>query len=291
MNAMKYSEDQLISWTKPASDSEENRIENTISMVKSAIKKYDWLSNGISYMPTVDLKGSYKSNTNVKRDSDVDLYVLFSAHCYITNSAQQVSAQHVGGSFSCEHFRDHLERALRNDFGSNIDTTSPKAFKIRSNARRVNADVTPFVTATHESTPSENGMCFTDRDGNFFINFSEQDYLNGVRKNTATGRTYKRVVRILKYIRNDISLDVPSFLIESLIYNAPDHFFNDTLVASTTYAQKIRAIAEYLYPLIKKSSGTFFEVNGIKRLFSGNQKWSTTTAMYLLEQVYERLEA
>ena len=187
MITTKYAEDQLIQWTKPASDSEENRIENTISRVKSAVWQYDWANNGIHYMPTVDLKGSYKSNTNVKRDSDVDLYVLFSAHWYITNSVQQVSVQHVGGSLTCTQFRDHLERALRNVFGSDIDTTSPKAFKIRSNAYRVNADVTPFVTANHESNPAENGMCFIDRGGNFFINFSEQDYTNGVRKNGSSG--------------------------------------------------------------------------------------------------------
>lgn len=290
MEATKYSEEQLIRWTKPASDSEENRIENTISMVRSAIRKYDWSSNGISYMPTVDLKGSYKSNTNVKRDSDVDLYVLFSAHWYITNSVQQVSERHVGGSLTCKQFRDHLEQALRNVFGSDIDTASPKAFKIRSNAYRVNADVTPFVTANHESNPAENGMCFIDRDENFFINFSEQDYANGVRKNENTGRTYKRIVRILKYIRNDIGLEAPSFLIESLIYNAPDRLFNDTLLTPTTYAQKIRAIAEYLYPIARDSAAALYEVNKIKSLFSEKQKWTTATAMTFLEQVYARLE-
>lgn len=33
---MRYSESTLVTWTKPASDTEETKIENTISMIKNA---------------------------------------------------------------------------------------------------------------------------------------------------------------------------------------------------------------------------------------------------------------
>jgi len=90
MEATRYSEQQLINWTKPTSDSEENRIENTISMVRAAIQQHNWSSNGISHAPIVDLKGSYKSNTNVRIDSDVDLYVLFEKHFFTIDFDQEV---------------------------------------------------------------------------------------------------------------------------------------------------------------------------------------------------------
>lgn len=290
MYTTKYSEDQLIQWTKPASDSEENRIENTISMVRLAISQYDWKMNGFLRAPVVDLKGSYKSNTNVRRDSDVDIYALFEDYSYTVDSFQGISAYHQGGGpISCSVIRSHLGRALKNKFGASVDDSGSKAFKIHSGSYRVDADVTPFVTAKHENHSYENGMCFLDTKGLFFVNYPAQDQNNGVRKNDNTGRAYKRIVRILKYIRNDIGLDAPSFLIESLIYNAPNYLFNDTILVPTTYAQKIRSIAQHLYLIIKDQSHTLYEVNQIKKLFSDKQKWETSTTMTLLEHVYERL--
>lgn len=291
MYATKYSEDQLIRWTKPASDSEENRIENTITMVRSAINQYDWQMNGFLRAPVVDLKGSYKSNTNVRRDSDVDIYALFEDYSYTVDAFQGISACHQGsGPITCSVIHSHLGRAQKNKFGASVDDSGSKAFKIRSGSYRVDADVTPFVTAKHENHSYENGMCFMDTKGLFFVNYPAQDQNNGVRKNDDTGRTYKRIVRILKYIRNDIGLDAPSFLIESLIYNAPDYLFNDTIFAPTTYAQKIRRIAQHLYSIVKNQSQVLYEVNQIKKLFSEKQKWEPATAITLLENVYGRLE-
>lgn len=42
---MKYKEYTLNSWTSPLSQSEEERVENTIRMIKNAISSYSKLSN------------------------------------------------------------------------------------------------------------------------------------------------------------------------------------------------------------------------------------------------------
>ena len=67
--------------------------------------------------------------------------------------------------------------------------------------------------------------------GSRIINWPEQTYNNGVERNTATGRKYKRVIRILKRLRDRMQDDgiaiakkTPSFLIECLVWNADVDF-------------------------------------------------------------------
>ena len=39
---MAYTEEQLIAFTKPLSDTEDQKAQNSINMVQSAIDNYDW---------------------------------------------------------------------------------------------------------------------------------------------------------------------------------------------------------------------------------------------------------
>ncbi|MEG1647743.1 MAG: nucleotidyltransferase domain-containing protein, partial [Bacilli bacterium] len=77
---MRYTESQLESFTKPISDSENQRCENMIKMVKEAIQGYyietrDDKMNLNNY--EIFLQGSYANNTNVKQNSDVDICVMY----------------------------------------------------------------------------------------------------------------------------------------------------------------------------------------------------------------------
>ena len=77
---MRYTEAQLESFTKPISDSENQRCENMIKMVKEAIQCYynetrDYKMNLDNY--EIFLQGSYANNTNVKQNSDVDICVMY----------------------------------------------------------------------------------------------------------------------------------------------------------------------------------------------------------------------
>ena len=77
---MRYTESQLESFTKPISDSENQRCENMIRMVKEAIQGYygetrDYKMNLSNY--EIFLQDSYANNTNVKQNSDVDICVMY----------------------------------------------------------------------------------------------------------------------------------------------------------------------------------------------------------------------
>jgi hypothetical protein len=45
---MAYTEDQLIAFTKPLSDTEDQKAQNSIAMVQSAIDAYDWSAADLS---------------------------------------------------------------------------------------------------------------------------------------------------------------------------------------------------------------------------------------------------
>src|SRR5690606_13217999 len=96
---------------------------------------------------------------------------------------------------------------------------------IKANTYRVEADVAAFFE--HRRYTSQYNylsgveMIPDNRDPYIVRNWPEQHYENGVGKNNATGRRYKRIVRILKTLSNEMSANgiksaasAPSFLVE-----------------------------------------------------------------------------
>lgn len=76
---MRYSENTLKGWKDPASVTEEQRITNTINMIKSAV-------NGCVELKDLSIEvfvqGSYANNTNVRTNSDVDVCVMLTSTFY-----------------------------------------------------------------------------------------------------------------------------------------------------------------------------------------------------------------
>ena len=79
--------------------------------------------------------------------------------------------------------------------------------------------------------------------GGLIENWPQQNYYNGVTRNDETARSYKRVIRIIKRLRDRMqddqitgANDIASFLIESLVWNAPvEAFQHDTYTADLRY--------------------------------------------------------
>ena len=70
---LNYSETTLQQWTAPLTQSENQRAENAVWMIKDAIRKDEELK---SMDIEVFIQGSYGNNTNVRSDSDVDVCVM-----------------------------------------------------------------------------------------------------------------------------------------------------------------------------------------------------------------------
>lgn len=109
---MRYSENTLQSWTAPLSETEENRVENTIRMIKDAIQSKEELAD-VNY--EIFVQGSYANNTNVRQNSDIDICVMLTSSFY-TNYEDGMSSSDFGytdGGMSFQNFREYVIDALR----------------------------------------------------------------------------------------------------------------------------------------------------------------------------------
>lgn len=263
---VRITEEILKQWADPASDSEENRCDRTINSIKSCISTFDFGALGI---PDVILRGSYKNNTNVRRDSDVDMYVLFDNFSFSCNSYFKPLPVTGNPGPNYNEFKNAIYNCLQQKYGYSDVSKGRKSIKIKSNNYRVDADVVPVTKLFYYSNYGSSevkGVAFFSSNGEFIVNFPVQDNDNGCIKNNNTNHRYKHMVRIFKRFRNElennkqISSHISSYVIESLLYNVPDNYFN-----GESYVNMLINIVHYLYQLI--GTTRFSEVNRIKEMF------------------------
>jgi hypothetical protein len=296
-------------WQKPASDTEEAEIEAIARRVRQAMGRSAFLP-GRSW--SIVKQGSYHNNTNVRTDSDVDLCVCLDDAYFVDGPVNDFPGLAELGRelipFTFEWYRGHIAWCLAEEFGRSAVTIGTKAVHLHKNDdERINADVVPAfafqrfgprAAPTRRRNPPAVGVALMTTTGQRISNFPAQHYINGCAKNDGTGRCYKRVVRIIKRIRNhmaenidlpqvarDRAKNTPSFLIESLVYNCldTDHFQNASIY------DDVVAVLRYLsYVLANRSNGAtllgaptwawWYEVNGLKPLFGPEQAWTVATA-------------
>lgn len=128
------------------------------------------------------------------------------------------------------------------------------------------------------------GTAILSKDGrNFTLNYPDQHADNGRSKRLNTGLQFKRVVRIVKRLRADMTErgilrdKVPSFLLECLVYLVEDRYFT---VASDDRYERVSRILNRLAEILANPliAYTSYEINGIRSLFGGGQAWTLDTA-------------
>jgi hypothetical protein len=237
----------------------------------------------------------------VRLDSDVDVAVEFQEIFYweATNDAAGMSGADLGitpysGSYPPERFKDDVQSALVNRFGATTVDRGDKAIHVQESNSSPSADVVPcFTYHRYDSIGSQyhRGIQLHADSGARVENWPEQSYENGVTKNEATGKRYKRVVRILKRLENDmvekgVNAEVPSFLTECLVYNVPNEGFRNE-----SYQTNLRYVLAHLFNGTLEGGGAekWVEVNGLKWLFHPTQRWSETQAHTFLSRAWNYL--
>lgn len=304
------SEAQLAAWTKPAFDNEDAKRENTEKLIREAIRRHPFLQTIASDI-SVYAKGSYKNNTNVRRDSDVDIAVEYTGAIY-TDYGAETSRDEVRrvrgtsaysgplraptGGVDVPRFKGAIQEAMETAFGPGSVTRGNKVITVRESSRSLAADLVPCQTYRKYWTPQRyrRGIrLLPDRDPGYLIkNFPEQHYRNGVAKNDRTSRRFKSVVRILKNLENQMVKDgaireVPSFLIECLAFNAPDDRYGEA-----TWGARLRRVLFYIWDDTAKDGyeERWMEVNDIKYLFHVNQKWAVEDARDFSHAAWQYVE-
>jgi hypothetical protein len=274
-------------WTGRASDAEQTRYENTRDAIKDALR----VTALSPYTFDVYAKGSYPAFTNVVRDSDVDIAVELTtffqfsfSHDAVGASLADVGGVTYKGGASLGAFKDDIEHALVAAFGRGAVDRGSKAIHIREDRRSLKADVVPCVTfkgwTNVARSPNVGIKLLNDNaPAKQIINYPKQHLERGTAKNDRCNRRYKRVVRILKTLENemverDIIAPVPSFLIESAVWNVDDHKLRDP----TTWVGSTRGALAHIFNGTRSdeciTSNAWLEANGIKYLFHEAQPWT-----------------
>ena len=84
-----------------------------------------------------------------------------------------------------------------------------------------------------------------------------------------------------------ISNNITSFLLECLVWNVPNHIFNDW----NTWTERLQESMKHLYNEIKNNKcKDWGEVSELLYLFHSSRKWSEQDVLDYLEQMWGYLE-
>ena len=235
-------------------------------------------------------QGSFANNTNVHSDSDVDVCVMLkdTFHCKYPNDLKNEDYGYKTSYLTFQDYRELVKEALQGKFKSEYVYDGNKSLKINENTYHVKADVVPAFQlrnyAYRNSVYADSyveGTWFCSKLGNEICNYPKVHIENGNRKNIRTNHEYKKLVRIMKHIKNDMVGDkitdgdkITSFLIECLVWNISDQI----IIGYNTWIETVKQAIIYLYNSIDDGKHIEWrEVSEMLYLFRG-RKWTDQDA-------------
>jgi len=240
---MPIPESQLETWSHQGAVT---TAKATHESVRNALSSSSYLQ---SKNFEVYLQGSYKNDTNIRGDSDVDIIVQLNSSFFEDLSGLSPGERELFGSaysnasYGWADFRSDVLRSLRAYYGMSAITEGNKSLKITAASGRLASDV---IVCLHyrkykyfRGRGDEkyiDGICFyTASDHRQIISFPKPHYENGVLKNSSTNNLFKPSVRLFKNIRSylvergSINANLaPSYFLECLIYNVPNREFDSS---------------------------------------------------------------
>jgi len=234
---------QLETWSHIGS---EIASKNTYASIKTCIDKHKF-PDQTKY--DVYLQGSYGNSTNIREDSDVDVVIELTSS-FKPNISKLTAAEgnifskkYSDSTYSLPSFRKEVIDCLRSYYDNSKISEGNKSLKIEGYSGRLNADIVIAIKYRIFFNVYENqqdnyveGIAFQDKLGSWIYSYPKIHYENGVKKMALTNSQFKSLVRIYKNIRGRLENDfaepdkfLPSYFIESLIYNVPNQNFSGSL--------------------------------------------------------------
>lgn len=276
---MAIPESQLEIWAKQGAIT---TAKNTADSIKNALNSYSHWPDGVDF--EVYLQGSYKNDTNIRGDSDVDVVAQLNSTFYSNLSEEQKRALLLSSaSYVWSNFRADVLQALKNYYDSSQISEGNKTLKVKANNGRLPADVVVCCQYRRYKTVNSydyvEGMTFwTQNYGRQVINYPKVHYDNGVSKHQNSNKWYKPTVRLFKNCRGHISNDMtPSYFLECLIYNAPNSKFG------TSHQDSFCNVINWLN---QADLDSFMCKNGQHKLFGTSpEQWTTAQARTFIANV------
>lgn len=293
---MLYSEEKLEKYSSPIGKTEEERCRHALGMLRDALKGIGYTDDGKEMRALMEdtfsfsldmrnssgrnivllVQGSYANKTNISNESDVDLAVILES-TFITEYRPGISRENYGftaGTYTALELKDEVERALKQYYKDGVERHD-KSIRVYGNSYRVDADVVPAYrlrdyTSDYDNNASNylQGIEIRPDSGGIIRNYPEVHIKLGIAKNKATSYKYKRIVRIIKHIKEDmkssgivVSKEISSFGIESMLWNVDCGIYNK-------YSSYRFIVDEVIKELVRQKNqiDTFLEANGIKKL-------------------------
>jgi hypothetical protein len=276
---MAIPESQLETWSHQGAVA---TAKTTADSVKNALNSYNSWPDGINF--EVYLQGSYKNDTNIRGDSDVDVVAQLNSTFSSNLSEDQKRTLGLSpASYIWSGFRADVLKVLKDYYGQSLITEGNKSLKVKASNGRLPADVVVCEKYRKYKTVSNydfiEGMCFwSTNDNRQIINYPKRHCDNGVSKHQNSNQWYKPVVRLFKNSRGYISGDsTPSYFLECMLYNVPDSNFG------TNYQDTFCNIVNWLN---KADLDSFICQNGQLKLFGITpEQWDTTQAQEFINNL------
>ena len=157
---MAIPESQLETWSHQGAIT---TAKATADSIKNALNSYINRPDGVEF--EIYLQGSYKNDTNIRGDSDVDVVAQLNSTFYNNLSEDQKRTLGLSSaSYGWSDFRADAIKALRNYYGQSFVTEGNKTLKVKANNGRLPADV--VVSSQYRKYKTVNssdyieGMCF-----------------------------------------------------------------------------------------------------------------------------------
>jgi hypothetical protein len=212
-------------------------------------------------------QGSRANNTSIEHSSDIDLVLMLKTPL----------------ESSWEQFRD------------DVLATLGESYTVRMGRRCLNVDepdslfgeMVDILVATEFHLGSEAGVFFCDIDGRPIVNFPRQHRRNGDAKDLRTGGRFKEAVRAAKRAKKRAERErmiaegaAPSYLLECLLYNVPDHLYRRSSVQES-YREALRWLDRCALADLPCQ-------NGVNRLFGpAPDQWEPGTAARIVDVLNE----
>lgn len=300
----RFTEEQLDQMCRPASDTEEMKMQNAESVLRKALR-----ASTIVQPSDYEIfgQGSYANNTNIRLNSDIDINVCYTKAFYYSVPDGKIGSDYgLNGpiNYSFQAYKDDIERMLIAFYGRSDVVRRNKCITVKGNTYRIQMDIVPTwehrIYCYTDNTDYVKGVVLyaDDNPNRKTINYPRQHIEKGIDKNGQTHRRFKRLSRILKNVLLRMDGDgyqpnknITSFLLECLAYNVPTAIYIMN-THSCYWNDILRDALIYLWSSTQETSIAYtkwVEVSELLFLMS-EHKWERKEIHEYIELMYNYLK-
>ena len=234
---MAIPENQLKVWAQPGTV---KGAKNSHAAIRNALARHRW-PDDVRYVTY--LQGSYRNNTHLRRQSDVDVVVELTSLPVRDGSRLPDSQRRLldrdfpEPEYGWRRFRRDVRRATADGFGNSRVREGKKTFKLEMESPNIPVDVVVavrYLTYAEYSGPrsykhTEGLGLYLPQEGRWTVNYPHLHRRNGGRKEKDTNSWFRRTIRMFKNARAQLIEEgrlgpdtARSYQIECLLYNVPN---------------------------------------------------------------------